>query len=170
VRRSALALVLVLAVAAPLATRATARDGALEARAATAAAPIALRGRRPAHGPWRSYLWLKLVRTDIVNFTVCAVWRQRPPQASCRAAPGNRLPAGTIMRLEQRPIGKGLRRSDSRGWGMVGASTDAALEAVLSNAVSGNRVGTVTYRVTLRRIAGGRALATSNTFRVYWHR
>jgi hypothetical protein len=140
------------------------------ARVDTAAAtPIILRGRRPARGPWRNYLWLELDKTDVVSFTVCAVWRQPPPQQACRAAPGNRLPRGTLMRLEQRPIAAALRRADSPGWGMVGASPDAVLEAVLSNTLSGNRIGTFSYRVTLRN-ASGRVLARSNTFRAFWHR
>jgi hypothetical protein len=64
------------------------------------------------------------------------------------------------MRLEQR--GK-------TGWKRVGLSTEPALEAVLSNAVSGNRVGTVLYRTRLLRLSG-LVLRTSNTFRVVWHK
>ena len=64
------------------------------------------------------------------------------------------------MRLEQRRGGP--------GWRVVGTSRDAALEAVLSNTVSGNRPGAVSYRVTLRNVSG-RILGTSNAFKVFWH-
>ena len=163
-------LIVSLTLAAAVAAGASGGNAARGARVeTTAATQITLRGRRPARGPWRSYLWLKLVRSEVINFTVCAVWKQPPPHQACRAARGNQLPRGTTMRLEQRPIASALRRADSPGWGMVGASPEAALEAVLSNTVSGNRVGTFSYRVTLRN-ASGRVLATSNTFRAFWHR
>jgi hypothetical protein len=64
------------------------------------------------------------------------------------------------MRLEQR------RKA---GWKRVGLSTGPAVQAVLSNAVSGNRLGTVYYKVTLRQ-PSGLVLRTSNTFRVIWHK
>ena len=44
------------------------------------------------------------------------------------------------------------------------------LHAVLSNAVAGNRFGTVFYRVTLRERGSGRILRTSNPFKVVWYR
>lgn len=100
---------------------------------------------------------------------MCAFWNQGPPKAACRVAPGNRLPPGTVLRLEQRPIGGAIKRADSPGWGMVALSPDAVLEAVLSNAVSGNKLGTFSYRVTLRNRAG-RVLGASNTFKAFWHR
>jgi hypothetical protein len=127
-----------------------------------AAATIVLRGRQGGYGPWRRYLWLKLVRSDVISFSVCAVWnRPGPPPPTCRAAPGTRLPRGTVMRLEQRRAGP--------GWKVVGTSRQPALEAVLSNTVSGNRPGLVAYRVTLRNRAG-RVFRTSNTFKVFWHK
>jgi hypothetical protein len=132
-----------------------------------AAAPIVLRGRQGSYGPWRRYLWLKLVKVELTSFSVCAVWnRASPPPPTCHAARGDRLPRGTIMRLEQRLARSPLRRG-SPGWRTVGTSRDAALTAVLSNAVSGNRPGAVSYRVTLRN-ASGRVYRTSNTFRVFW--
>jgi hypothetical protein len=134
---------------------------------AEAPAKIVLRGRPSRQGPWRRYLWLKLVKVELTSFSVCAVWnRTLPPPPTCRAAPGERLPQGTILRLEQR-----LPRVAGRvaGWKTVGISTDAALAAVLSNAVSRNRLGTVTYRTTLRN-ASGRILGTSNAFKVIWHK
>lgn len=129
-----------------------------------------LRGRQGSQGPWRRYLWLKLVKVELTSFSVCAVWnRTSPPPPTCRAARGDRLPRGTIMRLEQRLPRAGLRRAGSPGWRTVGTSADAALTAVLSNAVSRNRLGLVSYRVTLRN-ALGRVLGTSNTFKVFWHK
>jgi hypothetical protein len=131
-------------------------------------APIVLRGRVGLQGPWRRYLWLKLVRVDVTSFSVCAVWnRASPPPPNCHAAPGDRLPQGTVLRLEQRFARSRLRRANP-AWRTVGISRDAALSAVLSNTVSGNRLGVVTYRVTLRSPAG-RVFRTSNTFKVFWH-
>ena len=140
-----------------------AADGAKQA------APIVLRGRVGLAGPWRRYLWLKLVRFDITSFSVCAIWnRSSPPPPNCHAAPEDRLPQGTVLRLEQRlPLSR-LRRASSRVWRTVGISRDAALTAVLSNTVSGNRLGVVEYRVTLRG-ASGRIFRISNTFKVFWH-
>ncbi len=71
------------------------------------------------------------------------------------------------MRLEQRPPGPGVKRADSPGWGLVGTSDQTELRVVLSDFVSGNRPGTVTYRVTLRN-PSGRILATSNTIMIDW--
>jgi hypothetical protein len=120
-----------------------------------------LRGRQGSQGPWRHYLRLKLVKVEVTSFSVCAVWnRASPPPPTCRASRGTRLPGGTIMRLEQRRAGA--------GWRVVGTSRDAALEAVLSNTVSGNRPGAVSYRVTLRNVSG-RILGTSNAFKVFWN-
>jgi predicted butyrate kinase (DUF1464 family) len=54
--------------------------------------------------------------------------------------------------------------------GDVGRVKDnAALEAVLSNTVSGNKYGTLHYRVTLRD-SSGHVLATSNAIKLVWHR
>jgi hypothetical protein len=128
-----------------------------------AAADIVLRGRQGGGGPWKRYLWLKLVKVELTTFSVCGVWnRTSPPPPTCRAADGDRLPEGTVMRLEQR-----LPRSSR--WRTVGSSNEAALGAVLSNAVSKNRLGTVSYRVTLRN-ESGRILGTSNLFKVFWHK
>ena len=150
-----------LALASPLVSSASGMP-AKSGRAATAAvATIKLGGRTGIDGPWRRTLRLKLVRGGIpVSFSVCAVWGEQPSLTpECQAAASEGLPEGTILRLEQhRKV----------GWKRVGQSTTPALQAVLSNAVSGNRVGTVLYRVTLRQRA--RILRTSNTLRVVWHR
>ena len=133
-------------------------------RATTAAvATIKLGGRTGIDGSWRRALRLKLKRGGIpVSFSVCAVWGEPPTLTSqCLQASDERLPEGTIMRLEQHR---------TVGWKRVGLSPVPTLHAVLSNAVSGNRFGTVFYRVTLRERRSGRILRTSNTFRVVWHR
>lgn len=161
--RALLALLVVsLALASSLASAASV--------ATVAAAKITLRGALRDSGPWRRYLALKLVKGPTpISFHVCAVWSQTTPKQPCQAVPGSKLPGGATMRLEQRPIGPALKRADSPGWGLVATSNGAVLEAVLSNHVSGNRLGTVTYRVTLRSVSG-RVFATSNTFKVVWHR
>jgi hypothetical protein len=123
-------------------------------------------GASGGQGPWRRYLWLKLVRVKLISFSVCAVWDQSALLTpACRAAHGKPLPEGTSMRLEQRRV----RPTRSAGWKTVGISGEPALQAVLSNSVSGNRLGVVSYRVTLRNASGG-VLGTSNAFRVFWHK
>ena len=166
--RSAVAALCVSAVlVAPAAVGAAALGN--ETGASAGAAKITLRGKTPGPGPWRTYLWLKLVKVKLKSFELCAVWDQPSPLPNCRAKAGKALPAGTTLRLEQRPIGNGVRLADTPGWGMIGTSNDAALAAVVSNSVTGNHFGTVTYRVTLRN-ADGRVVARSNPFKVAWHR
>ncbi len=170
VMRAIVLALLVVSLALPLGSGASGGSAASGDRAAVgAAAKITLRGRQGGAGPWRSSLSLKLVKVKLTSFVVCAVWDQAMPPPTCHAAPGDRLPKGTSLRLEQRPAGSGVKRADSPGWGMIGLSQDAALEAVLSNNISQNQFGTISYRVTLRS-ASGRIQATSNTFRVVWHR
>ena len=152
-----------LLLAIPLTSGAAERPSRTGEVAKANATKIVLRGRRGIQGPWRSYLWLKLVRTDIVSFSVCAVWNQRLLTPACRATAGKTLPEDTLMRLEQRRTTRVAR------WKRVALSTEPTLEAVLSNAVSGNRLGTVLYRVTLRSPTG-HIRATSNTFRVFWQK
>lgn len=128
---------------------------------------IALRARVD-RGPWQRTLSLKLVKTSLTEFSLCAV-RNKPALQSFNCSPHGPLPAGTVLRLEQNPVGRGLKRSDSPGWGMLASSEESTLEAALSNTVSGNRPGTVHYRVT-RRDASGKILARSSLFSVTWHR
>jgi hypothetical protein len=123
------------------------------------ASKIVLRGRQGIQGPWRRYLWLKLHRFGITSFTVCAVRNVKILSPSCRPPGGERLPQGSILKLEQGRPGS--------GWRTVASSREAALQAVLSNTVTGNRVGATSYRVTLRDDAG-RVVETSNVFKVYW--
>jgi hypothetical protein len=80
-----------------------------------------------------------------------------------------KLPPGQTLRLEQRPIGPAVTNPDSPGWGTVATSEDASLSAVLSNFVTGNTPGTITYRTTLRDSAG-QILARSNPVAVTWRK
>ena len=164
--------VLVPLVAASLVLLATSASGAGAKPASgagvttEAAATIVLRGRTGIDGPWRSYLRLRLVRGGIpVSFSVCGVWGD-PPKLSpeCDATPGERLPEGSTMRLEQ------SRKLVNGVWKRVGQSAGPAVDAVLSNGVAGNRLGTVYYRVTLRQAPSGTVLRTSNTFKVTWYK
>jgi hypothetical protein len=61
-----------------------------------------------------------------------------------------------------------VQQPDSPGWGTVGTSDSPELSVPLSNGVTGNQRGTVTFRATLRNRAG-RVLATSNDFTLTWH-
>jgi hypothetical protein len=152
-----------LALLAPLASSAGVSPASRAHAASAAEATIKLGGRTGIDGPWRRALRLKLKRGGIpVSFSVCAVWGDPPtltPQ--CLQASDERLPDETQLRLEQHR---------TVGWKRVGLSPAATLHAVLSNAVAGNRFGTVFYRVTLRQRGSGRILRTSNKLKVVWHR
>lgn len=129
---------------------------------------ITLRARYHG-GLWHRSLYLKLVKLRLTDFTLCAIWsRPAGEKFDCGPASERQLPEGTSLRLEQSPVARAVRRADSPGWGMVGSSPDAALGAVLSNLVSGNRVGTFHYRVTLRD-SSNKLLVASNTLTVVWH-
>lgn len=121
-------------------------------------------------GPWVTKLSLKLRKTKLIEFRICGVWNWPSNKRFTCLGAGSRLPAHTTARMEQSPIGTALKRDDSPGWGMVGASDDPVIRVPLSNTATGDRYGTYYYRVTLREIAGGRPLATSNKVQVVWHR
>jgi hypothetical protein len=157
----ALVAVLVVTLALAASTAAVGAQSAPARATAANASKIVLRGRQGIQGPWRRYLWLKLHRFGITSFTVCAVRDVTSLSPSCRPPSGERLPQGAILKLEQSRPG--------RGWRTVAISREAALQAVLSNTVTGNRLGPTSYRVTLRNSAG-RVVETSNMFRVYWTR
>jgi hypothetical protein len=130
---------------------------------------ITLRGASDNTGPWVRSLSLEHGPDgQPTSFYVCAAWDEARSPEGCDAAPGAKLPEGTILRLEQRPIGSALAIPGSPGWGTVGTSEVAELEIPLSDFVAGLEVKTVSYRVTLRRIDGGPALAISNAFTVSW--
>jgi len=131
---------------------------------------ITLRGASTNSGPWLRSLSLEHSAEDgqPTGFLVCAAWDEARSPEGCAAAPGAELPPGTTLRLEQKPPGSALASPDSPGWGIVGTSERPDLEIPLSDFVSGLDVRTATYRVTLRRIEGGPALATSNPITVTW--
>jgi hypothetical protein len=136
---------------------------------ASSADTITLRAR-VHEGAWQKKLSLKLVKTKLISFTVCAVWDKPASQRfTCAPPRGAQLPAGTTMRLEQRPVARALKRADSPGWGMLASSSTASLGAVVSNTLTGNALGRFRYRVTLRN-AAGQVLHTSHVFIVAWHR
>jgi hypothetical protein len=103
-----------------------------------------------------------------ITFYVCAAWGQDAPPKGCTAGGHQILPAKTILRLEQQPAGPAVTYPDSPGWGTVGTSDSPELRTVLSNGVTGNKLGTVTFRATLRD-RSGHVLATSNRFTLDWH-
>jgi hypothetical protein len=130
---------------------------------------ITLHGARENAGPWVRSLSLEHGEDGVpVGFYVCAAWDAARAPEACNAAPGAKLPPETILRLEQRPVGSALTKPDSPGWGVVGTSEQAELHVPLSDFVSGVDVGKATYRVTLRSIDGGPALAKSGVFTVTW--
>jgi hypothetical protein len=133
------------------------------------ASKITLLGGRTNSGPWVSSLSFQHGEDGVpVGFFVCAAWDESRSPEACDAAAGAKLPAGTILRLEQKPIGSAVESPDSPGWGTVGTSEQAELRVPLSDFVSGLDVRTATYRATLRRLEGGPPQATSNTLTVTW--
>jgi hypothetical protein len=150
--------------------------GSRTATAATTTAPteeaartITVLGSRRNTGPFAESLSLRLVDSLVpIPFYVCAAWGETTAPPGCTAAAGARLPAGTTLRLEQRPPGPAVTNPDSPGWGTVGTSESPELSVPLSNGVTGNRPGKVTFRTTLRSRTG-KILATSNTFTLTWH-
>src|SRR5215203_1202506 len=138
-----------LALASALATQH--RPAHAQATVGAAGHGITLRARFPGSG-WRRSLSATLRKNRLTTFTVCAVWdHPASKQFDCLPVAGTSLPAGTELRLEQKPAGHGLKRADSPGWGMIGLSPSAVLRAPLSNDVTGNKLGTVRFRVTLRQ-------------------
>ena len=167
--RALASLLCVFALAGTAALGATAGNTSNAAGARATATVITLRGRSPvALGAWHQRLRLKLIKLRLKKFELCAMVNRSALSPTCDAKPGEALPRGTILRLEQRPAGHGIKVQDTPGWGMVGTSLEPSIVAVLSNVVTGNKVGTVTYRVTLRD-AEGTILARSRPFKVVWH-
>jgi hypothetical protein len=164
-----MSLVVCLLLASPPASAAYGGGASTGKRALdVAAGKITLRARLQ-QGPWKQSLSLKLVKVNLTNFSVCAIW-DYPAGAKfdCAVASHKRLPGGDSLRLEQSPVARAARRAGSPGWGMLGTSGTSALGSVLSNLVSGNRPGTFRYRVTLRNPTG-HIVATSNVLTVVWH-
>jgi hypothetical protein len=147
----------------------TGADSGAATVAAPAAATITLRAGRTNTGPWVESLALEHGPDGVpTNFFVCAAWDEASPPTECDAASGAKLPTGTVLRLEQRPVGAAVASPDSPGWATVGTTDRPELEIPLSDFVSGLDVDSATYRVTLRALEGGPALATSNPITVSW--
>ena len=137
--------------------------------AAPSSSQITLRAGSTNAGPWVQSLSLEHGPDgEPTGFFVCAAWDEAHTREGCEAAPGAELPAGTILRLEQRPVGAAVESPDSPGWATVGTAETAELEIPLSDFVAGLDVEKATYRVTLRPRIGGPALATSNPITVAW--
>jgi hypothetical protein len=131
---------------------------------------ITVLGSQQTTGPFASSLSLKLVDgLKPIPFFVCAAWGKQTAPADCKAASGTRLPAGTSIRLEQQPPGPAIKNPDSPGWGTVGTGDSPELSIPLSNGVTGNHLGKVTFRATLRN-RSGHVVATSNAFVLTWHK
>jgi len=137
--------------------------------AAPSASKITLRVGTTNTGPWAKSVSLEHGPDGVPSsFFVCAAWDETQSPEECDAAPGAVLPAETVLRLEQRPVGAAAASPDSPGWATVGTADGAELSIPLSDFVSGLDVDKATYRVTLRPRAGGEALATSNPVTVTW--
>lgn len=154
-------LALSVALAVALAPGAGARESTARSVTVDTAAPFLLRGRQQVAGPWKRYLWLKHSKFNIIRFSVCGAWNQAM-SPTCSVAQGNTLPTGSLLKLEQR-----IGSATSPSWRTVGVSFEPTLQASLSNTVSKNRVGSVSYRVTLRSPTN-RVVRTSNVFKVFW--
>jgi len=169
--RAFVSLLCVSALAGATVVGATAGNTTSSTGSRSSATVITLRGRTSSTGAgaWQRRLQLKLIKLRLKSFELCAMVNQARLTPTCDAKPGNALPRGTILRLEQKPAGHGIKVQDTPGWGMVGTSPEPSIFAVLSNVVTGNKLGTVTYRVTLRD-AEGTILARSKPFKVVWRR
>jgi hypothetical protein len=168
--RALASLLCVFTLAGTAALGATAGTTTSAAATGSKATVIILRGRTSANGggTWQRRLRLKLLKRRLNRFELCAMVNQVKFSPGCDPRPGSVLPRGTILRLEQKPAGSGIKVQDTPGWGMVGTSLEPSIFAVLSNVVTGNTYGTFTYRVTLRD-AEGTIVARSKPFKVVWH-
>jgi hypothetical protein len=124
---------------------------------------------RYKNGPWSTRLSVKLHRYLLNEFRVCGVWNWPATRRFTCLGAGEKLPSRTLLRMEQNPIGKAMRRADSPGWGLLGISSDPVIKTPLSNAVTNNVLGTFYYRATLRDFQG-HVLLTSNKVSFTWHR
>ena len=157
------------ALVGPLVSGATSRSVSAKPAARREISPHITLRLRYKTGPWVTNLSVKLPKYQLETYKVCGVWNWPDERRFTCLGAGSRLPEGTAMRMEQSPIAKALRRSDSPGWGMVGLSPDPVIRTPLSNTVTGNRYGTFYYRVTLRN-ASGKTLLTSNRVQLVWRR
>src|SRR6187200_1429982 len=96
--------------------------------AAPGASKITLRVGSTNTGPWEESVSLEHGPDGVpTNFFVCAAWDETRSPEECDAAPGAALPAETVLRLEQRPVGAAAASPDSPGWATVGTADGAEL-------------------------------------------
>src|SRR5205085_6022940 len=111
-------------------------------------------------GAWTKRLSLKLRRSKLSVFYLCATYDTTlAGRAACESTEAIGQP-GTLLKIEQSPLGKAQRRPESPGWGLVGAGDKKLVQAELSNLVTGDRFGTFKYRAALRSL-DGRQIAAS---------
>jgi hypothetical protein len=148
-------------------------DGSASTTTRSAAGAPSITLVESAHdlGPWSRELSLPLGKAGVpVQFYVCAVRSKGRPAKPCTSEGAGALPHGGTLRLEQQPVGPGVERADTPGWGLVGTGEEGFMKVVLSDFVStSNKPGRITYRVT-QRDAAGHIVATSNTVVVNWQR
>jgi hypothetical protein len=120
-------------------------------------------------GPWTKRLSLKLVRSKLSVFYLCATYNTALARRDkCESASDLDQP-GTLLKIEQNPVKKAQKRPESPGWGLVGAGSKKLVQAELSNLVTGDSFGTFKYRATLRSL-DGKQIAASAAIPVVWHR
>ena len=137
--------------------------------AAPSTSKITLRAGRTNTGPWVESLALEHGPDGVpTNFFVCAAWDEPRPPRSAMRRPGATLPADTVLRLEQRPVGAAAASPDSPGWATVGTSDVAELEVPLSDFVSGLAVDGPRTASRCALAPAATALATSNPITVTW--
>jgi hypothetical protein len=143
---------------------------------ATSADQVTLRIKM-GKGPWVApRISVKLRKLVLMRFTVCGVYNHAADQ-KFNCAPGtNQLPSGTQLRLEENPVWhsstpatKNPGALNKPGWGTVGVGDHGFVEAILSNMVSNDKFGTVSFRATVRTTSGN-VLATSNVVKLVWHK
>jgi hypothetical protein len=123
---------------------------------------------RYRNGAWLKTLSLPLNRHNLKAFKVCGVLNWPTGKQFACTGSGSALPARTFLRMEQSPVARAQRRTDSPGWGLVGMSSEPVLTVPLSNEVTADKWGTFYYRATLRDLAG-KVLLTSNKVKLVWH-
>jgi len=157
-----------LALTWPLASGARPRSSAAKPAAGRdVPGAITLRVRYKS-GPWATRLSVKLNKNQLNEFRVCGVWNWPAGKRFTCLSSGSKLPARTLLRMEQSPIAKAMKRDDSPGWGMLGISSDPVVKTPLSNTMTGNVNVKFRYLATLRDFQG-KVLVTSNIVTFIWH-
>jgi hypothetical protein len=167
-RRAIFSVALLTALALPLVTGASSGGAAANPAGRKVEGQITVRLRYNP-GPWVTTLRLKLRRYKLTQYRVCAVWNWPDGRPFGCFGAGSRLPERTLLRIEQNPVAKAMKRGDSPGWGLLGMSSDPVLRVPLSNTVTGDKIGKFYYRATLRD-PDGKILLTSNRVTLIWHK